>query len=83
MAREGEAQIATGLAREGASIQGERALEEPVTYCELAKAGELASHTAGVRVRSERARKAFRREHMKERGEGEAFAFRELRIRSS
>ena len=83
MSREGEAQVPAGLAREGASIKGERALEKPVTYCELAKAGELASHTAGVRVRSERARKAFRGEHMKERGEGEAFAFRELRVRGS
>ena len=83
MAREGEAEVAAGLAREGASIKRERALEEPVTHRQLAKAGELASHTAGVRVGSERARKAFRGEHVKERGEREAFAFRELRIRSS
>jgi hypothetical protein len=83
MAGEGETQIPACSAREGASIKRERALEEPVTDRKLAKAGELASHVASVRVRSERAREAFRGEHVKERGEGEAFAFRELRIRSS
>jgi hypothetical protein len=48
MAGEGKAQIPAGLAREGASIKRERALEKPVTDRELAKAGELASHAAGV-----------------------------------
>jgi hypothetical protein len=83
MAGEGQAQIPACLAREGASIKRERALEKPVTERELAKAWELASHAAGVRVRSQRAREAFRGEHMKERGEGEAFAFRELRVGGS
>jgi hypothetical protein len=82
MAGEGEAQISAGLARESASIKRERALEKPEANRKLAKAGELASHVASMRVRSQSAREAFRGEHMKERGEGEAFAFRELRIRS-
>jgi hypothetical protein len=77
------AQIPACFAREGASVKRERALEEPEANRELAKAGELAPYVANVRVRGERARKAFRGEHVKERGEGEAFAFRELRIRSS
>jgi hypothetical protein len=83
MAGEGKAQIPACLARESASIKRERALEKPEANRKLAKAWELASHVASMRVRSQSAREAFRWEHMKERGEGEAFAFRELRIRSS
>ena len=83
MAGEGQTQIPACLARESASIKRERALEKPEANRELAKAWELASHAAGVRVRSQSAREAFRWEHVKERGEGEAFAFRELRIRST
>lgn len=80
MTGEGKAQVPACFAREGASIKEERALEEAFARSELAKPGELAPHVAGMGVRSERAREAFRGEHMKERGEGEAFAFRELRI---
>jgi hypothetical protein len=80
MTGECEAQIPACFARKGASIKEERALEEAFSLRELAKPGELAPHAAGVGVRSKRAREAFRGEHVKERGEGEAFAFRELRI---
>jgi hypothetical protein len=77
---EGEAQIPACLAREGAGIKEKRALEEAFSLRELAKPGELAPHLACMGVRSERAREAFRGEEVQERGEGEAFAFRELRV---
>jgi hypothetical protein len=44
MAGEGEAQVPACLAREGASIKEERALEEAFSLRELAKPGELAPY---------------------------------------
>lgn len=61
-------------------MKGERKVEEAFADRELAKTGELAPHVACMRVGRERAREAFRGEEVKERGEGEAFAFRELRV---
>jgi len=64
-------------------MEGERELEEAFSDRELAKSGELAPYVASMRRRCERAREAFRGEEMKKRGEGEAFAFRELRVCAS
>ena len=80
MAREGETKVFAGSAREATSIKGERELEEAFANGELAKPGELAPHITSMRSRSESAREAFRGEEMEKGGEGEAFAFRELRI---
>jgi hypothetical protein len=80
MAGESEAELLACARRESASIKEKRALEEAFAYCKLPKAGELASHVASMRRRSERSREAFRGEHMKKRGEGEASPFRKLCI---
>lgn len=61
-------------------MKRERELEETFANRELSKAGELAPHITGMRSGSERAREAFRGEKVQKRGEGEAFAFRELRV---
>jgi hypothetical protein len=82
MAGESETELLARGRREGASIKEKRALEEAFAHCKLPKAGELASHVASMRRRSERSREAFRGEHMEKRGEGEASPFRELRIRA-
>lgn len=80
MAGEGKAQVPARCAREGASIESERELEEAFSLRELAKPGELAPHVTSMRSRGESASEAFRGEEMEKRGEGEAFSFRELRI---
>lgn len=63
-------------------MEGERELEEAFADRELAKPGELAPHITSMRSRGESASEAFRGEEMEKGGEGEAFAFRELRIRA-
>lgn len=63
-------------------MEGERELEEAFANSELAKPGELAPHIASMRSRGERAREAFRGEEVEKRGEGEAFALCELRVRA-
>lgn len=61
-------------------MEGERELEEAFADRELAKPGKLAPHVTSMGSRCERASEAFRGEEVQERGEGEAFAFRELRV---
>jgi hypothetical protein len=80
MTGEGETQVLTSSRGEAASMKGERELEETLADRKLAKPGELAPHVTSMRSRSESAREAFRGEEMQQGGEGEAFAFRELRI---
>jgi hypothetical protein len=80
MAREGEAKIFASSRGEAASMEGERELEEAFADRELAKPGELAPHVTSMRSRGESASEAFRGEEVQERGEGEAFSFRELRV---
>jgi hypothetical protein len=82
MAGEGETQVLTSSRGEAASMEGERELEETFANRELAKSGELAPYVASMGGRCQRAREAFRGEEVQERGEGEAFSFRELRIRA-
>ena len=80
MTGEGEAKVFAGSAREAAGVKSERELEEAFSLRELAKPGELAPHVTSMRSRGESASEAFRGEEVQERGEGEAFSFRELRV---
>jgi hypothetical protein len=81
MAREGEAEILTGLCSEGAGVKEESASREAFAISELPQARELPSH--GDRAREgggERSSQGAGGEEMQQSREGEAAPLRQLRV---
>jgi len=80
MAREGEAELLTGVRGEGASVKEESSSREAFSVCQSADAWELSSHGRGMRARGDGSSESASRREVKDGREGEAAPLSELRI---